>query len=232
MKMNVIIVGCGRVGSELAYRLYQDGNDVTVIDQNTASFNNLDPQFRGRTVEGDVLNQDVLRRAGIEKADALVAVTNSDSFNAVVAHIARVIYQVPNVIVRNYDPRMRPLHQAFSLPMVSSSAWGAQRLAEMICDDPMRVLFSPGDGEVEIDEIVAPESWHGRRLGDILPAEETIPVSLTRCGRAMLPSLDMLVEKGDVIHLSATPVGSAALRQQLKLSQGKREKKAKKGGEA
>jgi len=62
-------------------------------------------------VEGDVLNQDVLRRAGIKQADALAAVTNNDSLNAVVAHMARTVYGMTNIVVRNYDPRRRPLHE-------------------------------------------------------------------------------------------------------------------------
>ena len=78
--MQVIVVGCGRLGAELAHRLFKRGHDVTVIDQVVAAFDNLNPLFRGRTVEGEVLNQDVLHRAGIEHAEALAAVTNSDLF--------------------------------------------------------------------------------------------------------------------------------------------------------
>jgi len=100
----IIVVGCGRVGAELAFRLYQRGHQVAVIDQVGSSFANLDPDYRGRTIEGEVLSQDVLTRAGIEEADGLTAVTNSDSVNAVVGHIAREVYSVATVVVRNYDP--------------------------------------------------------------------------------------------------------------------------------
>jgi trk system potassium uptake protein TrkA len=97
--MKIIVVGCGRVGSELAYRLNLKGHNVTVIDQVDAAFDNLPPDFRGRTVEGEVLNQDVLRRAGIEHADGVATVTNSDALNAVVAHVARTVYEVDRVAV-------------------------------------------------------------------------------------------------------------------------------------
>src|SRR3990170_8733837 len=113
--MKYIVVGCGRVGAELANRLNRQGHEVTVIDQAEESFHNLAADFQGRTVEGEVLNQHVLRRAGIEEADGLAAVTTSDSLNAVVAHAARAIFHVPNVVARNYDPRRRPLFEAFGL---------------------------------------------------------------------------------------------------------------------
>ena len=126
--MNFIIIGCGRLGAELAYRLYSQGNQVTVVDRNPLSFNNLDPTFRGRTIEGEALNKDILQRAGVEQADGLAAVTNSDMLNAVIAHAVRMEFRVQQVYVRNYDPYWRPLHEAFGLHTVSSSSWGAQRI--------------------------------------------------------------------------------------------------------
>src|SRR5688500_16897139 len=113
MAMQVIVVGCGRMGAELAYRLYQRGGQVTVVDQSPLAFNNLPQDFRGRTVEGDGLERDVLQRAGIEQAKGLAAVSSSDSVNAVVAHIARTVYRVPQLVVRNYEARWRQMHETF-----------------------------------------------------------------------------------------------------------------------
>ena len=107
--MKFIVVGCGRVGAQLATRLFQQGHQVTVVDIVASAFDNLDPSFRGRTLEGDVLGQDMLRRAGIEGSDGLAAVTSSDTLNAVIAHIARTVFHVPNVVTRNYEPRFTPL---------------------------------------------------------------------------------------------------------------------------
>src|SRR5688572_22833359 len=123
--MFMIVVGCGRVGAELAFRLYRGGHQVAVIDQVGASFQSLDPEYRGRTIEGEVLSKEVLQREGMETADGLAAVTNSDSTNAVVGHVARTVFHVPNVVVRNYDPRWLPMHEAFGLQVVSSTASGA-----------------------------------------------------------------------------------------------------------
>jgi trk system potassium uptake protein TrkA len=217
--MNIIVVGCGRVGSTLAYQLYKKGHQVTVVDREASAFNNLPPDFGGRMEEGDVLSRDVLHRAGIEQADALATVTNSDSVNAVVAHVARTVYHVPNLVARNYDPRWRPLQEAFGLPVVSSASWGAQRMEELLFGAPLRAVFSAGNAEVEIYELAVPEKWHGRSLQELLPEGQCLIVALTRAGRAMLPSSDLRLEAGDVVYLSATPEGIEALRRRLDLGQ-------------
>ena len=118
--MNLIVVGCGRVGAELAYRLFKGGHQVTIVDSNRQVFNRLHPDFRGRTLEGEGLAENVLDRAGIKEADGLAAVTNSDTLNAVVAHTARIYYHVPVVVARNYDPNLRPVIESFGLQTVSS----------------------------------------------------------------------------------------------------------------
>ena len=219
--MNVIIVGCGRVGAELAYRLFQKGHQVTVIDQVAAALNNLPTDFRGRTVQGEALATDVLRRAGIEQADGLAAVTNSDSLNAVVAHVARTVYHVPQVVVRNYHPRWRALHEAFGLQVVSSTSWGAQRIEELLHPTFARSVFSAGNGEVEIYELVVPEAWHGRTLQDLLPAGQCLAVALTRVGKATIPSSEERLEAGDILHLSTNLAGIETLRHRLKAPQGR-----------
>lgn len=212
--MNIIVVGCGRVGAQLASRLSQRGHRVTVIDASESTFANLDSSFRGRTIEGDVLAQGLLRRAGIEQADALAAVTDSDTLNAVIGRIARTLYHVPNIVCRNYEPRYRSLYEAFNLQEVSPSLWGAQRMEEMLEDATLRTVFSAGDGEVEVYEITIPHAWHGRRLNDLL-ANCGCLVALTRAGKASLPGDDVILEYGDILHVSATRETIEQLRLQL-----------------
>ena len=211
--MFIIVVGCGRVGAELAFRLYQRGHQVAVIDQVGSSFANLDPEYRGRTIEGEVLSQDVLTRAGIEEADGLTAVTNSDSVNAVVGHMARDVYKISNVVVRNYDPRWLPMYEAFGLQVVSSTAWGAQRIEELLYQPLGRAVFSAGNGEVEVYELVVPERWRGRLIGDVMAGTEAVAVAFTRAGRSMLPAPDLVLEPGDLLHVSAMLAGIETLRE-------------------
>lgn len=214
--MFFIVVGCGRVGAELAYGLHAKGHQVAIIDQVGTSFQHLDPRYRGRTIEGEVLSREVLQRAGIEHADGLAAVTNSDTVNAVVAHVARTIYRVPQVVARNYDPRWRTLHEAFGLQVVSSTAWGAQRIEELLFDPGLRTLFSAGNGEVELYELSVPVAWQGHSLCELLQADgEAVAVAHTHAGRAALPDPNARLAAGDLLHVSASPTGAAVLRARL-----------------
>ena len=213
--MKVIVIGCGRLGAKLAYRLYQKGHDVAVVDRVAPAFNNLPPDFRGHTLEAEVLNEDVLRRAGIADADGLAAVTNSDTINAVVAHVADTIFHVPHVVARNYDPRFLSMHEAFGLQVVSSSSWGAQRIEELLSHPFVRTIFSAGNGEVEIYEFMVPKTWNGLPLQQLLPGSGCVAVALTRAGQAILPSSETHLEAGDVMQLSATLEGIQALRERL-----------------
>jgi trk system potassium uptake protein len=213
--MNYIVVGCGRVGAELAYSLYRKGHKVSVIDHIASAFNNLHPDFRGRMIEGEALNKDVLHRAGIETADGLACVTNSDTLNAVVAHIARSAYHVTRIVIRNYDPAWRRFHDAFEFHTVSSSTWGAQRIEEMLDHPEMHTVYSAGNGEVEIYEFNIPNHWDGHKLGEILPSENCSPVSITHAGTANLLDCDTIIQKDDIILVSATNEGIQKLRQKL-----------------
>ncbi len=211
--MNVIIVGCGRLGATLAYQLYRKKHRVTVIDLAAGAFGNLPPDFHGRTMEGEVLNQDMLHRAGIEQAEAFIAVTSSDSLNAVACHVARSIYKVPTVIARNYDPRWLALLEIFGLQTVSSALWATQHIEEMI-EQTWTPVLSAGHGEVEVYEIGIPDSWGGKTVGMVLPPGST-PVAVTRTGKAILATADTLLEQHDVIHVGATLEGITALQSRI-----------------
>jgi len=216
--MNFFVIGCGRVGSELAFRLNKHGHQVVVIDINREALNNLSPDFRGRTIEGDVLAEQMLERAGITEADGLATVTNSDTLNAVVAHIARTIYKVPIVVARNYDPVLLPVLEAFDLNVVSSTSWGAQRIQELMLDSSFHTIFSAGNGEVEIYEMMIPSAWDGKSLGYLLRDNPNcLPVALTRAGRAILPDTETELQTGDMLNVSATFAGIRAFRSKLGL---------------
>ncbi len=214
--MNLIVVGCGRVGAELAYRLFKGGHQVTIVDSNRESFNRLHADFRGRTLEGEGLAENVLDRAGIKEADGLAAVTNSDTLNAVVAHTARTFYHVPVVVARNYDPNLRSVIESFGLQTVSSTFWGAQRVEELLIHPSQRVVFSAGNGEVEVYEISIPELWNGRTLGELMsPLKQCYAVAVTRAGRSALPDMETVLQTGDMINISSTYDGISVLTSRL-----------------
>lgn len=212
--MNIIVVGCGRFGAALAYRLFKSGNNVSIVDKNPKAFNNLPLDFVGLIAEGDALLRDVLLRAGIEKADSLALVTNSDTTNVVVAHAAQVAFGVPNVVVRNYDPRYRPLYDEFKFQTVSSVLWGVQRMEEAILYPGMEVAFSFGAGEVKMYAVVIPKHWQGKRIRE-LSCNDYIPVALIRDGCSFMPEQETVLEEGDVLQVSATAKGRLNLLAQL-----------------
>jgi len=102
-KLKVVIMGCGRVGAYLAAQLDAEGHSVTILDINSASFRRLAPSFGGNALLGDGTDEDSLRKAGIEEADAFIAVTEGDNRNVMAAQAARHIFKVPRVICRIYD---------------------------------------------------------------------------------------------------------------------------------
>lgn len=101
---NVIVVGCGRVGSQLANMLSDNGNNVCVVDRNPDAFSNLGRNYNGSTVQGVGFDVDVLQRAGVEECDVLAAVTQLDNANLMCAEVASRLFDVPHVIARLYNP--------------------------------------------------------------------------------------------------------------------------------
>jgi trk system potassium uptake protein len=212
--MKVIVVGCGTFGKELSYRLFLRGYEVTVVDSQYVAFNNLPADFRGRLCEGDAMNQDVLRRAGVENTDSLVAATGSDVLNMAIGHIAHAYFNVSNVIARNYEPNSRPLFETFGLQVVSGASWGVRRIEDLLYHNGIRPVFSAGNGEVEVYEISIPKAWQEKKLS-LLVLNDALPVAITRAGRAFIPDMDTLLEEGDVVHVSATFEGIDRVRKQV-----------------
>lgn len=130
--MFVIVMGCGRVGARLANMLVEQGHEVTVLDVNSAAFSRLGPDFKGATLLGNGVDMDVLRRAGIERADAFAAVTQGDNRNIMASQIAQHIFKVPRVVTRIYDPIRSDTFAALGLEAISPTVIGAARFFERI----------------------------------------------------------------------------------------------------
>lgn len=211
--MKVIIVGCGRLGSELAHLLYQHNNEVSIIDLEPSSFDILKPEFRGHLVEGDALSQDVLKRAGIESADAVAAVTSNDAINLVVGRIAKDIFKIRNVVARNFNPSVGEIFELFNLEVISGTSWGASRLEEMILNEQFKVVYSFGDGAVDYYQVIVTPQWVGKKVSDLnLTPGLCVLASITRCGKSFIPSADDILEEDDHLHFSATHAGIESLR--------------------
>ncbi len=130
--MKVVIMGCGRVGAQLARLLDAGGHSVTILDTNSYSFRRLPPDFNGTALMGDGTDEELLRRAGVEEADAFVAVTQGDNRNVMAAQIAKHIFNVPRVICRIYDPLRQELYNTLELEAISPTTVIAQMLKEKL----------------------------------------------------------------------------------------------------
>jgi trk system potassium uptake protein TrkA len=134
--MKIVIMGCGRVGAQLATSLDRDGHDVTVLDMRGSQFERFLPDdFGGRKLVGDGRDQDTLRDAGVEGADAFVACTAGDNRNVMAAQMAKLLFNVPRVVCRIYDPLREEMYKMLGLRTISPTKVGAQLLMDALLDE-------------------------------------------------------------------------------------------------
>jgi trk system potassium uptake protein len=200
--MKIIIIGCGRVGSILSNNLSLRGHQVTVIDNDPLSFENLGPVFKGDKVVGVGFDRDILLKAGIQKTDALAAVTVSDEANVIAARIAKQVFRVPRVAARVYDPRKAEIYRRLGISTISPVAVGAARLAELLTYTHLDTKSSLGSGEVEIIEVDIPNSLAGRMVSDVDVPGEIRVISLTRTGKTIIPNANTNFQSGDLLHMA------------------------------
>ena len=130
--MKVVIMGCGRVGARLAGLLDADGHSVTILDIDSYSFRRLPPGFNGTALVSNGIDEEALKRAGIEEADAFVAVTQGDNRNVMATQIAKQIFNVPRTICRVYDPLRQEMYSTLGLETFSPTTIFAQILKDAL----------------------------------------------------------------------------------------------------
>src|SRR5271157_1618699 len=130
----VVIMGCGRTGSWLANLLDAAGHSVTIMDVEAYSFRRISPDFKGKTIVGNGIEQEALKKAGIEKAEIFIAVTQGDNRNIMAAQIAKHIFNVPRVICRIYDPLRQEIYQTLGLETISPTTIFADMLKKRVED--------------------------------------------------------------------------------------------------
>ncbi len=200
--MRIIVVGCGRVGRDLSLTLVREGHHVTVIDPDPELFRALGPRFPGLTITGVVFDRDVLIKAGIERADGLAAVTTSDNANVVTARIAKLIYRVPQVVTRLYEPSRAEVYRRLGLQTISSTTWGVGRIVQLLTHSRLDAVYEMGSGEVALLEFEVGVTLDGRTVQQIDASTEIQVVSITRSGQAFIPAGTMPFMKGDLVHVA------------------------------
>ncbi len=196
--MYVIIVGCGRVGSELAKLLSSEGHDVVIIDKSQASFDRLGESFNGVTLVGNGFDLALLKQAGIEKADSFCAVTNGDNTNLISAQVAKKIFNVPKVIARVYDPARAHIYAALGLDILS----GTILFAAMIRDKIIESRFSSyliESKELGIIEIEVKDELTGKHIHNINIPQELIIVAIRRLHEVIIPEAHTVLKEKDIL---------------------------------
>lgn len=213
--MHVVVVGCGRVGSELAVRLTEAGHSVTVVDKNVRAFRRLPTGFTGKTVRGFGFDRDHLEEAGIRDAQALAAVTSGDNSNILTARIARETYGVASVVARIYDPRRAVIYQRLGIPTVATVTWTTDHVLRRLLPHTTTEEWTDATGSVALVERDLPASAAGRKLDTLVDGHGARLVAITRNGETTLAGSGLVGQEGDVLLLMVARAELPALEGML-----------------
>ncbi len=199
--MHAIIVGCGRVGSELTIQLGRAGHDITIIDKRSSAFDRLPPGFNGRTIVGIGFDRDVLEDAGIKEAEAFIAVTNGDNSNILSARVAREHYHVPKVIARIYDPRRAEIYERLNIPTVATTTWGVKQIMLMLAHPLEEIRESLAGGDLIRLRLAVPAHLTGKGAKELNVDGKVLVAGVDRGGHGFIPAATSTFQAGDVAHV-------------------------------
>jgi trk system potassium uptake protein TrkA len=202
--VHVVIMGCGRLGSTLAHNLEARGHSVAVIDQNADAFRRLGADFTGITVTGIGFDGDVLREAGIERADAFAAVSSGDNSNIISARLARETFGVSRVVARIYDQRRAQVYERLGIPTVATIRWAADRMVRHLVPEGTVEVFRDPTSVVSIVEAPLHRDWIGQSLRSLEAATGTRAAYVMRFGIGALPTASSVLQDGDQVFMLVT----------------------------
>ena len=217
--VHVVIVGCGRVGSSLARQLEESGHTVAVIDRKSDAFQRLGPDFKGQTISGIGFDRDVLLSAGIERAEALAAVTNGDNSNILVARVARENFGIERVVARIYDPRRAAIYQRLGIATVATVSWTTERVLRRMLPEQHSTEWIDPSAKVSLVERTLPSRWAGKQVLELESLGIRV-VAISRLGESMLPTTSLVAQQGDIAYLAVPSSAVAGLTELLERSVG------------
>jgi trk system potassium uptake protein TrkA len=169
--MNIIIIGCGKLGSRLAMTLSRAGHDVSVVDRDEENFTQLDDSFEGLTVTGMPIDTDVLRKAGVEHCNIFLSVTQDDNINIMAAQIAGEVFGVERVIARVFHPDREDVFAHFGLRTICPTRLSSDAIIAAL-DDITTTTVSFENSTVRFDLHEIDKKQAGRTIDEIEPDEE------------------------------------------------------------
>jgi trk system potassium uptake protein TrkA len=200
--LNIIIVGCGRVGSQLATLFSQDDNNIVVIDQNASSFTNLSRSFEGTTISGVGFDEDVLIQAGVDECDVLAAVTDEDNANLMISEVANRLFDVPHVLTRLYNPDRENAYMQLGLDYVCGTTLVAEEMYSKVIAGHASHVDTFGDYEI----LRFAFNWQGDgnrgiRVRDLEREHQVRIIAFERKDGSVnsIPSQESILYQGDIV---------------------------------
>lgn len=201
--MRIVIAGCGRVGSDLALHLAADGHDVSIIDDRPDKLRALGSTFNGTTHLGLPVDIRELREAGIEFADAFVAVTNDDNTNVMSVQLAKQVFGVPRTLARLDEPGRADSYRALDISYVAGAKLTANVIYERILEDEFDYHVTFTGGDVEIVEMELAEGVDGTTVDDLEVDRQLRVAAVRRHDKTIIPSGGFTLREGDLVVASA-----------------------------
>ena len=199
--MYFIIAGCMKIGATLAQLLSQENHDVVVIDSDPKNLEALGTGFNGVTITGMPIDEDVLRSAGIEQADALAAVTRDDNMNLMVAQVAQTLFHVPKVITRLYSPERERVFRQMGMTTLCPTSLAVDRIRKMLLSDRDPVTMQIAGADVAFRTVEASRRFVGKQAGAVRGVRI---FGIIRSGVFSLADPDRVVEAGDLLVIPET----------------------------
>jgi trk system potassium uptake protein TrkA len=209
--VHIIVVGCGRVGAELAMGLSEEGHSVVVIDKNRDNLRRL-THFRGKTIVGSGFDRDVLFQAEANSADALAAVTSGDNTNILCARIARDHYSIKNVVARIYDPARAEIYMKLGIPTVATSLWTTQQVKRWMLPSDDSIEWTDMAGTMHLVERIVPDALAGKPAANFNLSEDVRLVGLVRGGVGRVDVEGVFAQEDDVLEFIVTNDGLKQLQ--------------------
>jgi trk system potassium uptake protein TrkA len=215
--VHVVIMGCGRLGSTLAQKLDAQGHQVVVIDRDADAFRRLGDHFGGVTVNGIGFDRDVLRTAGVERADAFAAVSSGDNSNIISARLARETFGVSRVVARIYDSRRAQVYERLGIPTIATIRWAADRMYRFLVPEDRVEVFRDPTSVVSIVETPLHRDWIGRTVKSLEDRTGARVAYLARFGVGTLAQPSSVLQDGDQVYMLVT---DETVEQVLDIAQG------------
>lgn len=202
--MNILVVGCGKVGSRLASVLSRQGHDVSIVSNNEEEFDLLSSDFNGFTTHGVPIDQEILKKAGIENCDAVAAVTREDNINIMVSQMAREIFNVPKVLARIYDPRRGDVFSHFGLHTVCPTNLTVSSVCSALTDSLNTKNMNIGAHTVSFYSMEVPKNFIENKVSEIDFEDNEVLYAIKRNSTDLIlvGQKDIVLQKGDILIFS------------------------------